>query len=211
MCGFEEGDQDNWLITQYISTVVNGTRLPQVRVLLEYELTDCIGVLCQRTFDLLVYETSTEDNTMARNTSNYRPAMTFAPQDVAMQNSTANVDLTGNADGFYLALRDQTTCVLVSRVLVFYNVCPGGTVDLVMRPETLAPRFETGTVLSSSVAAECVEGARPENGEGAQLECFQGGTWFPVPGSGCVCGEGFSAAEDGTACEGKLHNALNNV
>ena len=162
VCGFDEGPQDNWLITQYISTVVNDIRLPQVSVLVEFDLTGCADLMCQRTFSLHVYETSTEDNTMAANTTNYRQVMVVATEDdsgLTRQNRTVDVDLSANTDGFYLAIRDETTCVVVSRVLVTYSVCPGGTVDLVMRPETVAPRFERiSTPLR--VTAECVEGAQ---------------------------------------------------
>ena len=69
-CGFEEGPQNNWLITQYISTVVNDTRLDQVSVIVEYELVGCTSLQCQRTFVVNVYETSTEDYFIAADVNN---------------------------------------------------------------------------------------------------------------------------------------------
>ena len=142
VCGFEVGPQDNWLITQYISTVVNDTRLAQVSVTVEYELVGCTSLECQRTFVVNIYKTSTEDDSIAADTSNYLFVTRIATDDdtgLTRQNRTVDVNLNGNADGLYLAIRDETTCIVITRMLVFYSVCPGGAVDFVMRPETLAP------------------------------------------------------------------------
>ena len=204
VCGFEDGPQDNWLITQYSSTVVNDTRLPQVSVMVEYELIGCYYPQCQRTFAVNVYETSTEDTSIAADTSNYRSVGRIATDDdtgQTRQNRTVDVNLNGNADGLYLAITDETTCIVITRILVFYNVCPGGVVDFVMRPETLAPIVMRNPI-SLKVDAECVAGASPENGEGAILNCNQGGTWTPTPGAGCQCNPGFVAAANGTSCIG---------
>ncbi len=75
VCGFNSG---NRLITQHINRVVNGTKLPQVSVLVEFERAGC-DQGCQRTFVLEAYETSTVDSITARNTSNYRQIDRVAP------------------------------------------------------------------------------------------------------------------------------------
>ena len=204
MCGFEVGPQDNWLITQYISTVVNDTRLAQVSVTVEYVLVGCTSLECQKTFAVNVYETSTEDNSIATNTSNYKLVARIATDDETgqtRQNRTVDLNLNGNADGLYLAIRDETTCIVITRMLVFYSVCPGGAVDFVMRPETLAPMIERHPI-PMQVTVECVAGASPENGEEAILNCNQGGTWTTIPGAGCQCNLGFMAAENGRSCTG---------
>ena len=204
VCGFEVGPQDNWLITQYISTVVNDTRLAQVSVIVEYELVGCTSLECQRTFVVNAYETSTEDNSIAANTSNYRLVDRIATDDdtgQTRQNRTVDLNLNANADGIYLAIRDETTCIVITRMLVFYSACPGGAVDFVMRPETLAPIVMRNPI-PLKVDAECVAGASPENGEGAILNCNQGGTWTVVPGAGCQCNTGFMAAANGRSCTG---------
>ena len=141
VCGFNSGNQDNWLITQHINRVVNGTKLPQVSVLMEFEQARC-DQGCQRTFVLEAYETSTVDSTTARNTSNYRQIDRVAPFDdsgTVSQNQTREINFQTNEDRFYLAIRDESTCIVVSRFLVFYDVCPQETVDLVMRPQTFLP------------------------------------------------------------------------
>ena len=41
VCGFSEGPQDNWIITQHISRMVNGTALQQVTVEVEFIMDSC--------------------------------------------------------------------------------------------------------------------------------------------------------------------------
>ena len=64
----------SWLITQYISRVIDGTetRLLQVSSLVEFQLIDCDINGCQRTFILNVWETSTADWGATHNTVNYQ-------------------------------------------------------------------------------------------------------------------------------------------
>ncbi len=206
VCGFNSGNQNNWLITQHINRVVNGTKLPQVSVLVEFEQAGC-DQGCQRTFVLEAYETSTVDSTTARNTANYRQIDRVAPFDdsgTVSQNQTREMNFQTNEDGFYLAIRDESTCIVVSRLLVFYNVCPQETVGLVMQPETRAPIIER---LSTpiEVTAQCVTRASPDNGGAPRLTCSQGGVWGTIAGSGCTCNPGFVASEDGTLCMGRYY------
>ncbi len=206
VCGFSSGDQENWLITQHINRVVNGTNLPQVSVLVEFEQAGC-DQGCRRTFVLDAYETSTVDSTTARNTSNYRQIDRVAPFDdsgTVSQKQTREINFRTNEDGFYLAIRDESTCIVVSRLLVFYNVCPQEIVGFVMRPETLAPIIER---LSTpiEVTAQCVTRASPDNGGAPRLICSQGGVWSTLTISGCTCNPGFVASEDGTLCMGKYY------
>ena len=73
VCWFPLGPQNNWLITQLINRTVNGTKLPQISVTMEYEIQDCNMTLsCQRTFNAHIYETSIENADAAKNISNYQ-------------------------------------------------------------------------------------------------------------------------------------------
>ena len=71
VCGFRAGHQDNWLITQHISRMVNGTALQQVTVQVEFIMDSC-DILndCRWAFSIQKYETSTINVTAARNLSN---------------------------------------------------------------------------------------------------------------------------------------------
>ena len=202
VCGFNIGPQDNWVITQYINRTVNGSLLPQVSVQVEFQLRGCEDLKCQRTFLLNVFETDLVDNTTAANVSNYRLISRIAPADdsgLTTQNQTKELNFLTEAAGFYLAITDETSCFVVSRVIVFYNVCPGETETLVVRPETLAPPIDRLST-PRQVTAECVAGASPENGVVVKLTCAQGGVWSSVSGSGCRCDPGLRGDESGQSC-----------
>ena len=82
VCGFSEGPQDNWLITQHISRMVNGTALQQVTVQVDFIISTCdIGNNCRRSFAIHKYETSTINTTAARTLSNYEFVSRIVPKD----------------------------------------------------------------------------------------------------------------------------------
>ena len=105
-------------------------------------------------------------------------------------------------DGFYLGIRDETSCLELSRVIVFYHVCPEEVSDLVVHPETIAPPIGRQGQLVK-VIAECVPRAIPENSE-VLLNCVQGGVWSAIAGSGCRCHPELIQAGDRKSCKGKL-------
>ena len=210
VCGFREGLQNNWLITQYISRRVGDVLLPQVSVQAVFELVGCVDLTCQRTFVVNIYETSTENSTIARETGNYRLVSRVASDDdtgQTSQNQTRETDFNTAAEGFYIAIRDETTCIVLQRLIVFYNVCPGGPGDLVMRPETIAPPIGRMTQ-PLEVTAHCVEGASPDGEGEVRLNCNQGGVWNAIPGSGCSCDPGFNTSADRRSCIGILHQVM---
>ena len=205
MCGFAAGNQDNWMITQHISRMVGGTTLPQVTVQVDFQLNSCTQMNnCGRTFAIHKYETSTINATAARNLDNYE----FVPPRITptdgigdvRENSSVQIDFSTAATGFYLGIRDETSCILVHRVLVFYYVCPAETSDLITRPEVIAPFI--GNSAPIVVNGQCVENSSPENGIGARLTCSQNGVWGGLSGAGCVCDTGFQRSLDGRSCMG---------
>ncbi len=200
VCGWEGGDQNNWLFTQHINRTVDGyRRLQQVSVQIEYQLTTCpeasVGsTRCRRTFDLLKYETSTVNPVAAMNTGNYALIRTLTTQVSGTTTiATENVGFNTNESGFYLAIRDPGTCIIISRLIVFYNVCPGETVNWVVRPETIAP-----TVGSLIVNASCVDNSSPV-GDDISLTCLESGNWVD-DSTRCECNTGFVPSMNGENC-----------
>ena len=196
VCGFSAGTQNNWLITQLINRTVDGARLQQVNVQLEYEVLGCEESLqCQRLFEVHKYETSSVDTTAARNTSNYELVTSVAPTVASGQNRqnetiTIEFDAETLPASFYLAIRDVTSCILISRMLIFYTVCPSETSDLSIRTETIAPTDSTLLQIST----QCVPnaGIRDSGGSSQSLSvCSQGGVWTTLPNNECTCNPGF--------------------
>ena len=207
VCGFTAGTQDNWVITQHISRMVNGTALQQVTVQVDFIIIACnIENNCSRSFAVHKYETSTISTTAARNLSNYELVGLIVPRNGSgsvRENASVNINFDTEATGFYLGIQDETTCIVIHRVLVFYYVCPAVTSDLITRPETIAPIIG-GTAPPVQVVGQCVENASPENGVQPGLTCSQRGDWSVNIGAGCVCNPGFQSTSDGSSCEGML-------
>ena len=172
----------------------------------EFELFGCTDLMCQKTFVLKEYETSTENSTAARDTWNYQLVTRVATEDdtgLTRQNQTREINFQSEESGFYVAIVDESTCIAVTRIIVFYHVCPEENEELVIRPETIAPIVERISI-PIEVTAECVAGASPDSGDIVRLNCNQGGTWTTIPGSGCSCNPGFATSDDGRSCVGKF-------
>ncbi len=208
MCGFEVPGQDNWLITQHISREVGGTLLNQVVVIVEFEFNGCIeSGDCTQTFTIHHYGTSTIDAGAAANVANYGLLDTIAPDDVTgvlRQNLTVYFTFdeymyANTTTGFYLAIRDVSTCMFIHRVLVYYAVCPNIIQDLVNLPETVAPPQQVQSDPVLVTTGTCVENASPQFDQAnPEVNCLAGGQW--TPRLGCECDNGFDPNGDGTAC-----------
>ena len=210
VCGFPAGRQDNWLITQHISRMVNGTALQQVTVQVDFIMNTC-DILndCRRSFSIHKYETSTINATAARNLSNYEFVNQIVPRDGSgsvRENGSVNINFATEATGFYVGIQDVSSCIVIHRVLVFYYVCPAVTSDLIARPETIASISGASTPVE--VVGTCVENASPENGVGPRLTCSQNGVWSENNGAMCVCNPGFQLTSDGHSCVGMLSVCL---
>ena len=205
-CGFRAGPQSNWLITQLINRTVNGTRLPQVSVKIEFELRNRDTTLnCHRTFNTHVYETPSMNTTGARlSLNNYQQVRRVSP-DVntgARVNETVTITFSSNHSSFYFALQDETSCIAVTRLIVFYYVCPQQTVNLFLYPETISPpENQAGdTTHVSHSKINCVANAEPEDGL-APLLCSSRGIWNIVSKTGCRCVVGYFHSNE--MCERK--------
>ena len=190
VCGFSAGPQSNWLITQLINRTVNGMKLPQVSVTIEFEQVNCDTTLsCQRTFNTRMYETSSVDSAGARNLSNYRQVRRVSPADTsgAKANETVTIDFNTNHSSFYFAIQDETSCITVTRVIVFYSICPSQTFNLIHLTEIIVPMTGASPI---PVTARCVENAETQDGSAPKLICSPGGIWS-VLGSGCCCVPGY--------------------
>ena len=123
VCGFRAGRQDNWLITQHISRMINGTALQQVTVQVDFIMNTCnIQNNCRRAFAIHKYETSTINTTAARTLSNYEFVSQIVPKDGSgnvRENKSVELSFATQATGFYVGIQDETACIVIHRVLVF--------------------------------------------------------------------------------------------
>ena len=194
MCGFSEGAQENWLITQHISRVLSGgQRLRKVTVQFNVTLNGCdISLMCRQSFDVYKWQTSTIDRNAAINTSRYDFVDRVSPSDTS---GIECVDIELDAeDGFYLAVVDLSTCISINRILVLYYVCPEETSQLISRPETVG-------VVEPLVEGECVENSSPPSGLSPLLLCSDRGEWeVRIP---CLCNPGYELDDSQDQCSSK--------
>ena len=202
MCGFSEGAQENWLITQHISReLAGGQRLQKVTARFHFLLNGCdVSRQCRQSFDVYKWQTSTINREAAKNTANYVRVGRVSPEDTSgtvVTSETLDIELTAES-GLYMAVVDLSTCIIIKRILVFYYVCPAETLELIIRPETIAPE--------SPVIGECVENSSPQTGLNPVLRCADEGVWeVIIP---CQCNAGYEGATEEAAlvgCSGKGH------
>ena len=153
-------------------------------------MRDCdVTLNCQRTFNTHIYETSTENITAARSINNFRQVQRVSPDVTtgARVNETVVVNFNTNHSSFYFAIQDETTCIVITRLIAFYHVCPRQTINLLTHvPETIAPAIGSSPI---TVSGYCIENALTEDGNFPKLICSQGGIWTLL-GSGCRCAPG---------------------
>ena len=211
MCGFSAGPQDNWLITQLINRTVNGIKLPQVSVIIEFEQRGCDASLnSTQIFNTHIYETFSLDTAGRRNVTLYRQVKQIS-SNITTGAKTIDLNFYTNHSSFYFAIRDETTCIVITRLVVFYKVCEAQTINLIHYPETIAgPSSPYEDLSNISVPATCIENAQPENGLAPLVACSADGVWMdsvPWPGVGCQCIQGYfrETFNDSETCKRKAY------
>ena len=196
VCGFSAGPQDNWLITQLINRTVNGTRIPQVSVTIEFEQRGCDASLnCTQTFNTHIYEISSLDTAGRRNVKRYQQVQRISSNVTtgARVNETINLNFSTNHSSFYFAIQDETTCIVITRLIILYTlICPAQIDNLIRYPETMAIS-QSNFREDNEISVSCVENAQPENGVAPVISgCSVGGIWGNViQGAGCQCLPGY--------------------
>ena len=180
VCGYKEGEQNNWMITQYINIGRTGvTELILNATFSAATNSSCEGV-CTDSVRIRIFETNETDEMGRIDTDNYNGNVaSLGP--IVDQNSVQNLDLekipiSGMYTGLYLALVDPApgTCVSTSRLALYYYICPEQVVNLVKYPETLSPTLASDSDMF--LEANCANNATLTAGN-HQLQCSQRGRW----------------------------------
>ena len=154
---------------------------------------------CRQGFNLLHYMTNSSqlpsnEGSGYMNTQNYHKYVEpYAPQSGLTYTNTYNFTLPPSSTGFYLALQDTGSCIVVSRLRVYRNNCKSRQVGLVLYPDAPAP--VSG---SANIDISCVENAVVSGS--SRVTCASSGTWgseTPV----CQCRLGYENV--GSQCVGK--------
>ena len=205
VCGFDQGTQENWLITQHISReLAGGQRLRKVTAQFNITFNGCdISRQCRQTFDVYKWQTSITNEIATRNTNNYEKVDRVSPQvSDGFGSSVESLDIDLDAEsGFYLAVVDLSTCITINRILVFYYVCPAETSQLITRPEVIQAISPDDSDVT--INGECVENSSTQSGSMPLLSCDEEGLWnviFP-----CFCNPGYEFVDGQQQCSGTLY------
>ena len=209
-CGFSSGPQDNWLFTQFISKEVPPNTTHTVRAIIDisYTLTSCrTRYRCNPVFRLYKFETDgPQPREVYTDRSNYESVRNKTGASAITQTLTESIAVGPGVGGFYLAIRDLSSCIQLARMQITRYQCRVKQEGLVIFPETAAPVDDQMTVTSL-----CMPNSTPVSS--MNMVCDKEGNWG---GQGiCKCDAGYKRVpwnneedgeddDDDAMCKGQL-------
>ena len=209
VCGFRQSGakQDNWLFTQHISKSFDAnTNNYDVEILVDitYALQSCRSNRnppCNTQFKLYRYINNSQQlpstsGSGFMNKTNYVRFGTATPARTGVRYTETHrftLQLQPQETGFYIAIEDTGTCVIISRLLVYRHNCKSKQNKLVLYPETAAP--VSG---SRNIDITCVPNA--DVCDSPPVTCDSDGMWGSQ-NPRCECSGGYE--DRGTECRGK--------
>lgn len=204
--------QNNWLFSQFISY----KSANEVFFNISYDFSLCQDPECNKDYlTLYRYDQNAlaSDSTVVSNylnspllgtESSSRIQQSGVPTTVT---TTLSLDRPRNFSGFHLGIRDEGTCGSISRIIIYYLVCPERVEGLVRYGETAVPlknspdiTFQVACapnsynvtsleVIVTSATSICMDRAP----DGARCECNPG--YFLLNPTTCQ-GKSFKASQD---------------
>ena len=193
-CDPNNKPQDNWMITQYINITESEVEELTVNITFSSVLSSDACANCMQSFFIYWYETDDIDEIGRVNRSFYTNtgASIYHRQSNVSHEST-NELISISSKGMYLAVVDRGSCTLITRISVFYYVCPYQVVNMVVYPETVSPP-SNGNSEDRTAIATCVDNASPVSGGSTNLECDSRGIW-KLTSISCSCDPGYKDTE----------------
>ncbi|XP_069467203.1 ephrin type-A receptor 2 isoform X2 [Ambystoma mexicanum] len=203
VCHIQEGDQDNWLRTNWIYR----SEARRIFIELQFTVRDCNSFpggagSCKETFNLYYAESDVDYGTNFQKRQ-FTKIDTIAPDEITIKEDFATRNVKLNTEvrvvgplrrkGFYLAFQDIGACVALLSVRIYYKKCPALVQGLAAFPETIAG---AGSQPLTKVRGACVEHAVAS--EEPIMHCNGDGEWL-VPIGQCRCQAGYERVLD--ACQ----------
>ncbi|XP_077167572.1 ephrin type-A receptor 2 [Paroedura picta] len=203
VCHVMEGEQDNWLRTNYIYR----GEAERIFIELHFTVRDCNSFpsgtgTCKETFNLYYAESDVDYGTNFQKRQ-FRKIDTVAPDEITVREDFAARNLKINVEvrsvgpltrkGFYVAFQDLGACVALLSVRIYYKKCPGILHNMAQFPETIAGADSQAL---AQVQGVCVLDAVSE--EEPSMHCNSDGEWL-VPLGACLCRQGHEKEGD-SAC-----------
>ena len=209
VCGYTDGPQNNWMITQYINISRTGvTELLLNATFSAATSSTCTGV-CTDSVKIRTFPTNEANEVSRNNTSSYSGNVAslehIVDEEPAPERNLFQIPMSGSSTGLYLAVVDPSpgTCVGIFRLALFYYICPEQVVNLVEYPETISPTLTSDSDVF--LAATCVNNAVLTSVNN-KLECSRRGQW-KANNAACSCMEGYYLFSD-SSCDSRCSEQL---
>ncbi|MEE6482265.1 hypothetical protein FKM82_013215 [Ascaphus truei] len=202
VCSVQEGEQDNWLRTNWIYR----SEAQRIFIELRFTVRDCnsfpgVSGACKETFNLYYAESDVDYGTNFQKRQ-FRKIDTIAPDEITVRDDFASRSVKLNTEvrsvrslnrkGFYLAFQDIGACVALLSVRIYYKKCPAVVQGMALFPETVAGADSQPL---AKVSGTCVEKAVSVGGEEPTMHCNTDGEWL-VPIGQCLCQAGYEKVGD---------------
>ena len=183
------------LICNICMPSISDNGVDELTILMSFgDSTECP---CEQSFSLYTYETNVIDETGRVNDTFYSDTGVRLFHTTEQGDQTIDSQrFTISSTGLYLSVVDGGSCTAITRILVYYNVCPYIVFNMVVYPETVAPPFSNPQ--DRVVTGTCVDNASPISGE-LNLECKVSGIWGDTQVI-CSCNAGYENING--RCEG---------
>ena len=109
-----------------------------INVEIHYRIKFCYVPFCKEEFMLFLHESDTA--TIQDELESWEPKDYAELKEIGWFRTNRHIEPTifgTNKKGFYLAIRDQGSCLSISSIKVYYHPCPEATIDFLHLPETL--------------------------------------------------------------------------
>ena len=197
------------MITQYINISRTGVTELLLNATFSASISSACSGVCTDSVKIRIFPTN-EPNEVSRNdTSSYSGNLAslehIVDDEPVTERNLVQIPISGSSTGLYLAVVDPSpgTCISISRLALFYYVCPEQVVNLVKYPETISPTLTSHSDVF--LAATCVDNAMLTSVDN-QLKCSQRGRW-EANNAMCSCMEGYYLSID-DSCDGRCSEQL---
>ena len=167
-----------------------------------FTLTNCIRRFgCNPVMEIYKFSTNgPQPREVYTNTSNYHRIRRKSGSSTLTQTLTINVIVTPDTEGFYVAVRDRTSCIQVVQLRVYRHECAAKQEGLVIFPDSAAPIEGNMTVTT-----KCMPNSSPATN--MTVLCDSSGFW--TGSAECECDPGYIMLTDSDRnnyCERKWTN-----
>ena len=191
------------MITQYINISRTGVTELLLNATFSAATSSACNGVCTDSVRIKILETNEPDEFARNDTSNYNETVAslehFMDQNPVQNLDLVQIPISGSYTGIYLAVVDPSpgTCISISRLALYYYICPKQVVNLVKYPETISPTLASDSDVF--LEANCVDNA-VLIACNDKLECSRRGQW-EINDLICKCMKGHYFLSE--SCEGK--------